>query len=221
MKNLMLFVILFALSVPAFSQDGEKVLQNKSGINILPEKGDMAIGIDAVPFLNLLNNKGTSPGFNFVNNIPSITLKYFNTDKSALRMTILLGYSSVKNKDDVTDQYNQETGSSIGLKFGYERRMGKSRVQGFYGVDGSVGFDKNKNSNSLDVITLETSGIGFGASFFIGAEVFVAAKLSVGGQFSWGPSYTIEKDIHYKESISTFSLGANNANGALTLAFHF
>lgn len=209
------------LSLPAFNQEGEKVLLNKSGINILPEKGDIAIGIDAVPFLNLLNNKGNSPGFYFINNLPSISLKYYNSSNTVFRMGVLIGYSSVKDNDDVSDQFTKNANGSFGLSFGYEKRLGKSRVQGFYGVDGNLNYGKVKNTNSLGAVSFETSNFGTGASVFIGAEVFVVAKLSIGGQFSWGPEYSIQKDIHNETTTTRFTLGADNASGALILSFHF
>jgi hypothetical protein len=221
MKKALIFILLIILSVPAFNQESEKVLLNKSGVNILPEKGDIAIGIDAVPFLNLLNNKGNSPGFNFINNLPSISLKYFNSNSSAFRMSVLLGFSSIKDNDDSADQFTKNANGSVGLRFGYEKRLGKSRVQGFYGAEGNLNYGKVKNTSSPDIVSFETTKYGAGASLFIGAEVFVATKLSVGGQFTWGPSYSIEKDIHNETTTSRFIVGADNAFGALILSFHF
>ncbi len=221
MKKISLILISVVLSLPAFNQENETVLQSKNNINILPEKGDIAIGIDAVPFLNLLNDKGTSPGFNFVNNIPAFSLKYFNTNNSALRMSFKIGYSLFKNGDDSFDRFNKESNGSFGINFGYEKRLGKSRVQGFYGFDGGFAFEISKHSNENDIVTLESSVFGIGAEFILGAEVFIMTKLSVGGQFSWGPSYLIETDISNNTAASGISLGANNANGALMLSFHF
>jgi hypothetical protein len=221
MKKLLFIVVLVGLSIPAFNQVRDSVLLNKNGINILPEKGDIAIGIDAVPFLNLINSKGNNPGFNFINNIPSISLKYFNSNHSALIMDFIVGYSSVKDGDEDLTQFSQDTKSSIGINFGYEKRLGKSRVQGFYGVEGGFIYGKSKNIDANKLVTLETSSIGVGASFILGAEVFVAAKLSVGGQFSWGPQYLVEKDIDNRTKMSGFTMGADNANAALILAFHF
>jgi hypothetical protein len=222
MKKLFIITALVLLSIPAFNQvKDEGVLTNKYGVHILPEKGDISIGIDAVPFLNLLNNKGTSPGFNFVNNIPSISLKYFNSDNSALIMDILIGYTSFKEGDDNLSDFSQQTESSIGLNFGYEKRLGKTRVQGFYGLEGSVGFGKSKEVTINDIVTLETSSFELGASFIMGVEYFIAPKLSIRGKFSWGPQYRIEKDLDNESAVSGLYLGADNANGALILAFHF
>lgn len=222
MKKLLIITALVILSMPAFNQvKDDSVLTNKYGVPILPEKGDISIGIDAVPFLNLLNNKGTSPGFNFVNNIPSISLKYFNSDNSALIMDIGIGYTSVKDGEMNLSDYTLDTKSSINVNFGYEKRLGKSRVQGFYGVEANFGFGKDKSVTINDIVTLETSAFRIGASFLIGAEVFVAPKLSVGGKFTWGPQYMIEKDIDNDLATSYLFLGADNAGGALILAFHF
>jgi hypothetical protein len=221
MRKTLLFICLYARSIPAFNQTGDSVLLSKRGLKILPEKGDIAIGIDAVPFLNMFNEKGTSPGFNFVNNFPVFSLKFFNTDNSAIRMKFLIGYSSGKDGDTDFKQYDKTTTTSIGINMGFEKRFGKSRVQGFYGIQGGVGYGKSKEVNDRDIVSLETSNFSIGASIFLGAEFFVAPKLSIGGEFTWGPQYVIEKDIQGKTATSAFAIGADNAYGALILAFHF
>ncbi len=221
MKKLFLITVLITLSFPIFSQQNETILTNKDGIAILPERGNIAIGIDAVPFLNLLNDKGDSPGFNFINNIPALSLKYFNTNSSALRASVMIGYNSLKAGDESLENYNQEINSSFGVNLGYEKRLGVSRVQGFYGLQGEFIYGKDKITNDEEIVFMETSTLGLGASLFVGAEVFVATKLSIGGQFSWGPTYIIEKDTENNTAFSTFNLSTSNANGALILLFHF
>jgi hypothetical protein len=221
MKKLLFFIGLIFLCIPVFNQVKDSVLLNKKGMRILPEKGDIAIGIDAVPFLNLFNSKGSVAGFNFVNGIPSISLKYFNTDHSALRMKFLIGFNSVKDGDENLSHYSQDNTNAIGINFGYEKRLGKSRVQGIIGVEGGIAYGKSKSTATNETVTMEVSSFGTGASFILGAEFFIAAKLSIGGEFNWGPKYLKEKDIYNKTAMSGFTMGADNANGALILAFHF
>lgn len=221
MKNLLFTLALLVLTVPAFNQKPDSVLVNKAGVHILPEKGDLAIGIDAVPFLNLLNSKATNPGFNFVNGIHSFSFKYFNTAASAIRVDLLIEVESVKNGNDDFSSYSLQNTSNIGINVGYEKRLGKTRVQGFYGVEGGFIYGKTKNLNDMDVVSAEGSVLSLGARLFLGAEYFFAAKLSIGGQFTWGPEYSIAKNIHNKTKQSGIFFGADNANGALILAFHF
>jgi hypothetical protein len=221
MKKFMFFVVLVCLCTPAFNQKRDSVLVTKHGMRILPEKGDIAIGIDAVPFLQLLKTNSSEPGFNFVNNVPAISLKYFNSDNSALRMKILIGYSSMKEGDEGLDNFINYKSSSIGLNFGYEKRLGKSRVQGFIGAEGGIAYGKLKNIDDNEVVTLEGTTFAMGASFILGAEFFIAPKLSIGGEFTWGPRYMVAKNIDENMQMSDFTIGAGNANGALILAFHF
>ena len=222
MKKVVFMLALMIVSIPVFNQEqSENILMNKNGINILPEKGEMAIGIDAVPLLNLLNNKGATAGFNFVNNIPSIRLKYFNTDNSAIRINLLLRYNSVKDGNESFTNFDKTTENSFGLSAGWEKRTGKSRVQGYYGFDVGFSYGKSKEIDQNNNVSIDISSLVIGANGIIGVEYFIAPKLSLGGEFTWGPTYTSIKDIDNRTALSSISVSAGNANGALILAFHF
>ena len=214
MKQLSISLVLIALAFSLFAQD--EVLTSKNGVPILPAKGDFSIGIDAVPFFNIFKDNSASPGFNFANNIPLIAMKYFLADNRALRMEYLINYNSLDYEG-----FGKDVESSFGVNVGHEWRMGISRVQGYIGVQGGALYSKSKTTDNNENVLLETSTIGFGADGFIGAEYFVAPKLSIGGQFTWGPQYTVNNDIVTDEKIKVFDISANNANGALMLTFHF
>jgi hypothetical protein len=77
-----------------FAQSNDQI-QNKKGIDILPVKGEFAIGIDASPFLSYIgdlfgsNNKNTSLNGNkfLTDYFGSNTIygKYMISDKNAIR----------------------------------------------------------------------------------------------------------------------------------------
>ena len=89
-KILLITVILTTVMFVAFSQK----VTNKNGINLLPEKGEFAIGISATPFLDFLGNlvkinssmSFSSPAqWNFMDDNNTIYGKYFLDDKTAIR----------------------------------------------------------------------------------------------------------------------------------------
>jgi hypothetical protein len=214
MKRFAINVVLLMLAASVFAQ--EEVLTSKNGIPILPVKGDLSIGIDAVPFFNLFKDNSASPGFNFTNNIPSIAVKYFLEDNRALRMECMIGYSSMNYENSGKILEN-----SFGLSAGYEWRTGSSRVQGYTGVQGGGFYGKDKTIDSNENVLEEESSFGIVVQGFLGAEYFIAPKLSIGGEFTWGPTYTVITDNVNSEKLSIVDIGASNANGALMLTFHF
>lgn len=209
--------LIFGMSL--FAQESENNLISKNGINILPEKGEFAIGIDAVPFLNLLNDKGDVPGFNFVSE-NTVFLKYFISDNKAIRAYFRIGNYREKEGDENFDNFDKDTETNITLGFGYEKRYGKSRVQGFYGFEGGLLYNKSKFVQNENVL-LETSGFGVVVETLLGAEYFFAPKLSIGGQFMWGISFISKKDIENKTKEKIFILDTDNFGGSLILLFHF
>jgi len=130
---------------------------NKRGVYLLPEAGDFALGVNAMPFLRYAGNIFTS-GVNyppFFSGVEDATIfaKYFLADERAIRVRLSLGMENIVNNSPVTDQreylkpitddtrdiskevIDTEKISSFGfeLGIGYEFRRGKGRVQGFYG----------------------------------------------------------------------------------------
>ncbi len=225
-------------------------LVSKDGEPYLPEAKDWGISIDATKLIKTAN-------FSFVSDLQTISGKYFLTDKSAIRAGLRLGFDNWTSTNWVPDRSKVLTTaaypstyplkenkwtrnfSTVGLSFGYEKRRGKTKLQGIYGAE--IGFyfatlkDKFTYANKLnassgasggtvdstyDAMTsplfgkaqninlspaiqgvtgyarmLErTSGVFFSVvtRAFIGAEYFVIPKLSIGGEFGWGPSFTLE-----------------------------
>lgn len=151
---------------------------SKKGFNILPEKGDFALGFDAVPLVNFALNAvklfddtgdyaqhpGYVSGFNNV-----IVGKYFLTDNMALRGKFGLNTYSEKyveyftNPADVfnfpgePDQWNEikdvesEFEREFFVGFGVEFRRGHNRLQGFYGGELILGFGSQGESYKYGV----------------------------------------------------------------------
>lgn len=165
-----------------FAQD----LTSKKGENYLPEAGDWAIGIDAVPVLNYIGNffgKGNdnlhaNNIWNFNNPNAVITGKYFVEEGMAYRAGIRLGFGSAKSSEMVADRASTAVvqfpstvpaeventmkvgGTNIGLTVGIEKRKGNTRLQGFYGADLGIMIKSSKSTFEYgNALTQPTSGL--------------------------------------------------------------
>jgi hypothetical protein len=159
------FIAISILLISTFAFTNAQDLTSKKGIPILPEQGDYALGIDAVPFLEYVGNFFNG---NMGNNAPSFNSaypmtiygKYFIDAKTAYRAKFQLGYNSYTVKEFVPEdaeaatfdptitvedkaQYNE---MDVVLGFGLEKRRGKGRVQGIYGAEAMLMFGSDKDT---------------------------------------------------------------------------
>ncbi|MBK7683970.1 MAG: hypothetical protein IPJ26_16585 [Bacteroidetes bacterium] len=146
MKKLSLLLILNFITYIAIAQEPFK---NNEGLIITPEKGEMSIGFDAVPFLrfvgNLIDSDNDSPNSNFTAENPlTITSNYMLKDNMAFRSKIRLGLGVVKtdtlvarvgstNPNETVSNETKVNTSNITLGGGLQKWRGKGRVRGFYG----------------------------------------------------------------------------------------
>lgn len=246
-------IFMLALSVSFFTSAQE--LTSKKGIPILPEEGEWALGIDAVPFFYYIGNffNGTfdndAPAFDFTGNYP-MTLygKYMVNATTAYRAKLQINYNSVTDKNYVTmdavtpnpdvtvEDKSKRTDMDLVFGAGIEKRRGKGRVQGVYGVEALImyssakakfeyGNDWNPDlfhyyTNFGDNVIGEGAGIitenkygstfGFGVRGFIGVEYFLAPKISLGGEFGWGPSITSEGEGEYTYEFQDYNAGTGD-----------
>lgn len=157
MKRLMLLIV---LAIFVVSLTNAQELTNKKGQIILPKKGDVVLGFDAVPVVdfalnvvNIMNNTGQTaqhPGF--VSGFSGILVgKYFLKDNVALRVRFGLNTSSTSTSDyffDPKDVFEnpgdpnqwgliKDVTTSSSKDFfvgsGLEFRRGHNRLQGFCG----------------------------------------------------------------------------------------
>lgn len=160
---------------------------------LLPQEGDFAIGLNAVPFLayvgNAFNNSTyNSPSNQFVQGDQLLFGKYFLSDDTAIRARARINLytdvtraavvdddQSAENFDPsetvVDERYTRSTNTTLGG--GLEKRRGHGRLQGFYGAEAALGFRKNTSlyvygnqySDENPTPTTSTfSGSSYGAS---------------------------------------------------------
>ncbi|MDX1350221.1 MAG: hypothetical protein R3279_08240 [Putridiphycobacter sp.] len=139
----------------SFSQ-GNPQIQNKNGVDIMPVKGEFAIGLNAAPILTYMGNifglTGSNNSLNtnkFLSNSfggNTIYGKYMLSNDNALRASFRIAdYNSVQRYDVYDDTKNspdstvvdtrQSDNNTINLGFGYEFRRGTTRLRGLYGGD--------------------------------------------------------------------------------------
>jgi hypothetical protein len=209
-------VVALALGVSsAFAQD----LTSKKGELILPEAGDWGISVSATPFLNYVGNfiggngLNAAPSFTYLSTNQSIMGKYFVDEQTAYRGGLRINFGSTSSAVKVpvipaavpvtyVDDVTKVGGSNIGLTAGWEKRRGKTRLQGFYGGELGFALGTSKttttygNAVSVDNPVTRTkeikggSTLGFGLRGFIGAEYFIFPKMSIGGEFGWGLAFS-------------------------------
>jgi hypothetical protein len=145
-KILSLLGFIFIFSI-AFSQQ-DSLLRSKSGKVILPQKGDIAIGIGANSIFSYLGNLFSSSGTNNFNldllNNNQIYVKYYLSSKSAIRFRLGIDQYSrqyinslVNDLDEnstVTDKLDHSI-TNLGFTAGYEKRRGTGRLQFSYGAE--------------------------------------------------------------------------------------
>jgi hypothetical protein len=224
-----LFIAFFSGITALNAQD----LKSKKGEPYLPQTADWGLQIDAVPFLEyagklLSNNGATAPS----NNSPqfskfAIAGKYFKNEKFAYRGRVRIGFNNTSIKNSVinnsqtltdtvyTNDTRKNSNSNIQLAFGFEKRRGSTRLQGFYGAEANLSIVSNKTSYSYgngftrtntSVFTTDfttTSPKGYsnslqstrviedkdGTKFGLGARAFVGAEYFILPKFSLGAEF--------------------------------
>lgn len=206
----------------AFAQD----LTSKKGEPILPEAEDWAISMDADPIFRFVGNAfngntgNAAPGAGFLNGNNTIIGKKFIDEKSAYRVLVRLGYTSISTKamiGDATvttapvypevpkmveDKWSRNS-TNIGIGVGKEFRRGKTRLQGYYGADVMIWIssltDKYKYGNDLSVGT---------------PAVTVANSTNFGTGNITSDSYGNAARITKNKSGMTFGIGVRGFVGA-------
>ena len=219
MKKFMSLVLMLSMFSALIAQETQ-VLTSKNGFPVLPEKGDIAIGINAASLLSMFKDGSGGPSFDFIAD-NTLMMKYFLSDNSAVRLVFRLGTASLKVGDDNFNNYVTSSETNIHLGGGYERRLGTGRVQGFFGGEGAIIYTAEKVIDSDANVMDDIGGFGFGLGVFVGAEYFIAPKLSLGGQFSWGAEFVSAVDKESNDQANAFVVDVDNLGGAIMLIFHF
>lgn len=247
MKKLTLILSFIFITLIATAQEPFK---NREGLIITPEKGEMSIGFDAVPFLkfvgNLIHSDNDAPNSNFtVENPMTITSNYMLKDNVAFRSKIRLGLGVVKtdtlvprigstNPNETVSNETKVNTSNITLGGGLQKWRGKGRVRGFYGGEILVSIATEKttlsygNPLSSENQSTRTKSIEPGNTFgfhfkgFIGVEYFFAAKSSLSAEFGWGPQLqTRSRSKVETESWNGSSAASESQDGGKSSTFMF
>jgi hypothetical protein len=245
----------------ALAQSGStgSSLETANGTPILPAEGSIALGVDATPFLRYIggifsDNDASTPAFTY----GSFYGKYFLSDRTALRGKVRLGYDANSDRtvvpkiggaaDETVENVTTTSNMNVALNVGLEKRLGETRLQGFYGVDvgfllGSTGNvsrtygNELSSTNTASRLLSSNNGLtfGLGANLFAGVEYFVAPGVAIGGELGWGIGFTytgngkdkyeswdngsVKTDEQESGGASRFRF--DNFDGALTLTFYF
>lgn len=195
MKKIIFSISLVLLGVSiAMAQDTDDLNRDKKGRYILPEAGDIAIGIEASPFLRYFGNffndtqNNASPNLLFKDG-QTIYAKYFIDDAMALRLNLgvaafnnidrryvrndLAFFNDPLSRDQVVDrQTNSYANYELGL--GLELRRGYNRLQGFYGGGVIFGWEqastKYTYGNPISDIFPNPSTHNFGGNILPGFD---------------------------------------------------
>ncbi len=172
-------------AAPAAAEDHS--FKSVRGHEVLPQKGEWALGVSATGFLgymgNLMNNTAgnNAPAFNTANAANAFAVgnlggwgisgKYMKTDTMAYRVRVVANFGSntysnfvAKNTltpDPLNPQFVEDkltvNTSLVIVGAGFEKRRGSGRVQGIYGAELLAGV----NGSTRDF----TYGNGFSATF--------------------------------------------------------
>lgn len=148
MKKILSIVFVALLSTAIFAQE--------ESAPVLPKAGDIAIGIDATPFLDYAGNLLSAAGTNTLNlGVGCQTLygRYYIADDAAIRFSLNVNNTAAVTKTLVTDQIAfaadpltdktvtdevKTKNNSVGITIGYQKFRGEGKLRGFYG--GQIGY---------------------------------------------------------------------------------
>lgn len=126
------------------------VIMSKKGEMYLPQAGDWVLSMNATPWINYFGNllHGPASSSSFLNSAQTIVGKYYVDDHTAYRLLLRIGINSTSQNQEIA---SSDTGNTfpipqaedkrsisnhfIGVGFGIEKRRGKTRLQGYYGME--------------------------------------------------------------------------------------
>lgn len=146
---------------------GNEQIQNKNGKDIMPVKGEWAVGV-GVSMTAVTGWVGSMFGYTGYNSVgqtylthpatgqQSIFGKYMVSDNNAIRMSISNGGSDFTNNFQTYDDRANDPDSTVTDKFrsnssgtyvsaGWEWRRGKSRLRGVYGAEAIMSWTNQHN----------------------------------------------------------------------------
>jgi hypothetical protein len=233
MKKQILFLCMIFISTLTFAQ-----MTSKNGHTILPEEGDWAIQMNAVPLMNMaLNamdimndngNNATHPGY--VTGFSNVIVgKYFHDANHATRVKISIETASLSDKtfgdDPTTDSYEDDVHLmtdkysmwSMMLGYGKEYRRGHNRLQGFYGYEGLLGLgsgqldedgDGTNTSTNYEFDTSEWGEGEYEVSSNDGLAIALGARAFVGVEYFAAPKVSIGAEFGWGFNLMMMGRGS-------------
>ncbi len=197
-RKTLLFAAFLGLGSIANAQT--TTMESKNGHEILPQAGDIAIGMDAVPILdfglnaiNIMNNTGQTaqhPGFvSGFNQV--LSGKYFLSETRAVRARVGINTTNSSTKtfgddpltptavgngtaENILLQTTNIADRNIFLGGGMEFRRGHNRLQGYYGGELFLGFASTSTKNSYEIefnqTAVDSAGLSTGDSRVLSAK---------------------------------------------------
>jgi len=188
MKRIFMIALGLCIGAGASAQSNEQI-QNKNGKDIMPVKGEYAVGL-GVGMSSVTGWIGSMFGYTGYNNVSqtyinnpafgsstSVFGKYMVSDNNAIRVSLSNSGQDFTNRFEVYDDRAnhpdsvvidafRENSSATFVSAGYEWRRGKSRLRGVYGGEAILSwqnFHRHYNyGNQLGASNLTpTSSIGY------------------------------------------------------------
>lgn len=166
MKKLIYMFFLCGITMLSYAQEevtseaeAEKPKKEKDVNDYLPGSGDIAIGVDALPYLEFLGNMFSGHDDRNTLNLNATTIygKYYLNTDAAIRFELFLDKSTDIDKDYVQDDANFNTNpnaqvedlrnvkeNNVGIGVGYQMYRGYGKLRGTYGVVASYFYGKDK-----------------------------------------------------------------------------
>jgi len=200
MKRILTVILIALISFSIGNAQGDTLLKNKNGYPLLPEQGDIAVGMTMTPIFNYFGNffHGNNATFfaptanfaPFAIQPNAVFVKYFVADDAALRFTFEFTAASTTNSiympDDaalindpmsnaqVTDIMTSMNRNYV-AGFGYEKRRGSTRLQGHYGAGLLLSYGNTKQNyqygNPMSAANPMPSTNDFGANLHNGGRI--------------------------------------------------
>ncbi len=240
-RTILVLTLSICIISSGFSQQDDSLFKDKHGKIVLPQKGDMALGLCINPIFNYVGNLFNGSGNNQLAlkllNDDQLFFKYFLAPDRAIRTRVGISIYDQQYEDNTIGAIVKESHIELSAVLGYEKRKGRERLQIFYG--GEAGFDFSTVnykydylSSSYDLRITEArynDGSGFMLRGFGGVEYFVLPKVSFGSEVGISVSQNLNKKIQRKSGDRPFSNFENNSielntdilNGQIYLLFHF
>jgi|WetSurMetagenome_2_1015567.scaffolds.fasta_scaffold132329_2 hypothetical protein len=151
MKKTIVILTVLLFSIPIIAQNAnDSILLSKKGSPVLPQKGDWALGVDAVPYITFMGNLFYNTSANPTNlSKQTIYARYFISDKAALRILAGINHTTSYQREYVQDDAGVFTNplsraqtqdnirhdnGNYTIDLGLQFFKGAGRLRGFYGL---------------------------------------------------------------------------------------